>query len=162
MNTSALILFHELIKKGWVDRNENSIIWNYAEDTDARDELEVLKLLNRPVGDYVFTKVSDDDSEMDLDWQTDDAGLGEDALTTAEAEQLLGVSRGTVYDLVKRGEIFGYKRGQRYIISEISIREYLDKQEAAEDFRYKTTVSGILLAIFFALLYLWHLAAKIF
>lgn len=40
MNTNSLILFHELMKKGWVDRNENSILWNYAEDTDARDELE--------------------------------------------------------------------------------------------------------------------------
>lgn len=40
MNTNALKLFHELMKKGWVDRNENSILWNYAEDSDARDELE--------------------------------------------------------------------------------------------------------------------------
>ena len=129
---------------------------------DARDELEILKLMNRPIGDYVFTSVSDDDAESDLDWQSEDADLGEDALTAAEAEQLLGVSRGTVYNLVKRGEIFGYKRGQHYIISEISVREYLEKQEAAEDFRYKSTVSGILIAILFALIYLWHLAAKVF
>ncbi|MCR5539847.1 MAG: DUF6063 family protein [Ruminococcus sp.] len=40
MNTNSLILFHELMKIGWVDRNENRILWNYAEDTDARDELE--------------------------------------------------------------------------------------------------------------------------
>ena len=40
MNTNALILFHELMKKGWMDRNENSILWSYAEDTDARDELD--------------------------------------------------------------------------------------------------------------------------
>ena len=40
MNANALKLFHELMKKGWVDRNETGILWNYAEDTDARDELD--------------------------------------------------------------------------------------------------------------------------
>ncbi|MBR5897543.1 MAG: helix-turn-helix domain-containing protein, partial [Lachnospiraceae bacterium] len=132
--------------------HENNTIY------DARNELEILKLLKRPIGDYVFTRVSDDDSENDLDPESED--LGEDALTASEAEQILGVSRGTVYNLVKRGDIFGYKRGKRYIISEVSVREYLEKQEAAENFRYKSTVSGILLAILFALIYLWHLAAK--
>lgn len=132
--------------------HENNAIY------DARNELEILKLLKRPIGDYVFTRVSDDDSENDLDPESED--LGEDALTASEAEQILGVSRGTVYNLVKRGDIFGYKRGKRYIISEVSVREYLEKQEAAENFRYKSTVSGILLAILFALIYLWHLAAK--
>ena len=40
MNRSSLILFHELIKKGWIDRNDNSLIWNYAEDAEARDGLD--------------------------------------------------------------------------------------------------------------------------
>ena len=130
---------------------------------DARNELKVMKLLNRPIGDYVFTRVSHSDVDDDIDWQDiggADLHIGEDALTAAEVEQLLGVSRGTVYNLIKRGEIFGYKRGNRYIISEISVKEYLERQEAAEEFRYKTTVMSILLAIFFALIYLWHLASK--
>ncbi|MBO4680042.1 MAG: helix-turn-helix domain-containing protein, partial [Lachnospiraceae bacterium] len=131
---------------------------------DARDELKVMKLLKRPIGDYRFTRVSDSDVDSDIDWQDiagADADIGEDALTAAEAEELLGVSRGTVYNLIKRGDIFGYKRGQRYIVSEASVREYMEKQEAAENFRYKTTVFAILLAIFFALIYLMYIASGI-
>jgi len=40
MNRNSLVLFHELIKKGWIDRNDNSLIWNYVEDVEARDELD--------------------------------------------------------------------------------------------------------------------------
>ncbi len=40
MNNGALKLFHELMKKGWIDRNGNSLIWNLVEDTEARDELD--------------------------------------------------------------------------------------------------------------------------
>ncbi|MCR5626223.1 MAG: DUF6063 family protein [Lachnospiraceae bacterium] len=28
------------MKKGWIDRNDNSLIWSLAEDTEARDELD--------------------------------------------------------------------------------------------------------------------------
>ncbi|MBR5091013.1 MAG: hypothetical protein IK093_16420, partial [Ruminiclostridium sp.] len=40
MNKNTLILFHELMKNGMVDRNENSLLWSRAEDPDARDELD--------------------------------------------------------------------------------------------------------------------------
>lgn len=40
MNGNSIKLYHELMKKGWVDRNENSLIWNCVEDESARDELD--------------------------------------------------------------------------------------------------------------------------
>lgn len=40
MNQNTLKLYHELMKKGWIDRNENSILWSCAEDETARDELD--------------------------------------------------------------------------------------------------------------------------
>lgn len=40
MNNSVLKLFHELMKKGWIDRNDNSLMWNLVEDNEARDELD--------------------------------------------------------------------------------------------------------------------------
>lgn len=40
MNNNSLKLYHELMKKGWIDRNENSLIWNCVEDEEARDELD--------------------------------------------------------------------------------------------------------------------------
>ena len=125
---------------------------------DARDELKILKLLNRPIKDYAFTKVSvprDDEEEVTA------TEVGPDALTTDEAEQLLGESRGAAVKLIKKGEIIGYKRGRRYFVSEISVRDYIERQEAAENFRYKTTILTISLAILFALLYLWQYASRI-
>ena len=40
MNKSALKLYHELMKKGWIDRDDNSILWGFVEDPEARDELD--------------------------------------------------------------------------------------------------------------------------
>lgn len=40
MNNNSIKLYHELMKKGWIERNDNSLIWNYVEDVDARDEID--------------------------------------------------------------------------------------------------------------------------
>ena len=40
MNKSALKLYHELMKKGWIDRDDNSVLWSFVEDSEARDELD--------------------------------------------------------------------------------------------------------------------------
>lgn len=40
MNNNSIKLYHELMKKGWIDRNDNGLIWNYVEDADARDEID--------------------------------------------------------------------------------------------------------------------------
>ena len=40
MNKSALKLYHELMKKGWIDRDDNSVLWGFVEDPEARDELD--------------------------------------------------------------------------------------------------------------------------
>lgn len=40
MNDGTLKLFHEMMKKGWIDRNENTLLWNHAEEPAVRDELD--------------------------------------------------------------------------------------------------------------------------
>ena len=40
MNKNTLRLFHELMKKGWIDRDDNAVLWSFVEDQEARDELE--------------------------------------------------------------------------------------------------------------------------
>ena len=40
MNKSALKLYHELMKKGWIERDDNSVLWGFVEDPEARDELD--------------------------------------------------------------------------------------------------------------------------
>ena len=42
MNSGTYRLFHDLMKKGYVDRNDNNTAWTYVEDTDIRDELDVM------------------------------------------------------------------------------------------------------------------------
>lgn len=40
MNINTIKLFHELMKKGYLDRDDNNLIWSYVEDLEARDELD--------------------------------------------------------------------------------------------------------------------------
>jgi len=40
MNSNSIRLYHELMKKGWIDRKDSSAVWNCAEDPEAREELE--------------------------------------------------------------------------------------------------------------------------
>lgn len=40
MNKSALKLYHELMKKGWIERDDNSVLWSFVEDAEVRDELD--------------------------------------------------------------------------------------------------------------------------
>lgn len=127
---------------------------------DAKDELKVMVLLNRSVNDYVEAKIGDAGSDDEAYWQNlDIADMEVDSLTAAEAGRMLGLDGKGVHDLIKRGEIMGYKRGRNYIVNEASVKEYIAKREAKENFRYKTTLSSIGLAISFALLYLLYMYA---
>lgn len=42
MNNNSLKLYHEIMKKGWIDRNEHSLLWYCVEDEEARDELDLM------------------------------------------------------------------------------------------------------------------------
>jgi len=43
MKKQSVEIFHALMKKGWIDRNENMEIWRYCEDPDVQEELETMK-----------------------------------------------------------------------------------------------------------------------
>lgn len=43
MRKQTVEVFHALMKRGWIDRNENRDVWNYCEDADIQGELETLK-----------------------------------------------------------------------------------------------------------------------
>lgn len=43
MRKETVILFHELLKKGYLDRLENENIWNYLEDNEVLSELSLFK-----------------------------------------------------------------------------------------------------------------------
>lgn len=43
MRKETVELFHELMKKGWIDRTENTDFWNYVEDDEIQEELDCFK-----------------------------------------------------------------------------------------------------------------------
>ena len=43
MNRKTVEVFHALLKHGWIDRSEDSVMWSYAEEQDVREELEDFK-----------------------------------------------------------------------------------------------------------------------
>lgn len=43
MNSKTVEVFHALMKKGWIDRNEDRIVWEYSEDVEVQEELETFK-----------------------------------------------------------------------------------------------------------------------
>ncbi|SCX10084.1 Helix-turn-helix domain-containing protein [Lachnospiraceae bacterium YSD2013] len=134
---------------------------------DARDELKIMELLGRPLSDYDFTLVdgslSDDGEDSPLTIESiNDVVLEEDAISASEAEIMLNVSRNTIYKLIKKGVIFGFKRDNRYIISRRSVEEYLLEIESREAKKYRKAMTGILIVLLGALILLWHLAATFY
>ncbi len=79
-------------------------------------------------------------------------------ITATEAAELLKVSKAIVYNMIKRGEIAGYKKDNRYAISRASVEGYIEKERqrmeelsrrraemAAEQERITATVMAITL-----------------
>ncbi len=40
MNTKVLVVFHALLKKGWIDRQGDHIVWEYSMESDVIEQLE--------------------------------------------------------------------------------------------------------------------------
>jgi len=60
-------------------------------------------------------------------------------LTTQEVAQILNISKNTVYELIKRGEISSYRVGRKVRIDEIDIEEYKNKSRT----NTKTTPTNV-------------------
>ncbi len=43
MNRNTVEVFHALMKKGWIDRREDAVMWSFAEDPEVLEELEDFK-----------------------------------------------------------------------------------------------------------------------
>ena len=43
MNRKTVEVFHALMKRGWIDRREDYIIWSYADDVEIQEELKEFK-----------------------------------------------------------------------------------------------------------------------
>ena len=52
-----------------------------------------------------------------------------EALNAIEVAELLNITKNTVYELVKRGEIPAYKVGKKLRIDKSDVKEYIDNQK---------------------------------
>ncbi len=78
MNRNTALVFHGLMKKGWIDRKEDAELWRYTEDSDIIGELEVLNsvigLDMIPAGDRLYIVPTQDNDlflKNNIDYRRD-------------------------------------------------------------------------------------------
>lgn len=139
MNVNTLKLYHELMKRGWIDRDDNSIIWSCAEDQEARDELdqmgmelgfEIIPAQNRIY--MVPTQENDLFLKNNVDYRSD-IKAGNDVRT----RDLYLLNYLAIFIL------FTFFKGEA---NEIQVREFITKEEMIKEFTEhceKVTKKGI-------------------
>lgn len=65
------------------------------------------------------------------------------ALSTQEVADLLRVSKSTIYDLIKRGEIRSYKVGRKVRFTENDIKEYIARSKGNQDIKSAPAAEGV-------------------
>jgi len=60
--------------------------------------------------------------------------------SASEAATMLKVSRNTVYNMIKRGQISAYKKGNRYVVDKNSVEDYIRKKVWGQRIRIITSL----------------------
>ena len=64
------------------------------------------------------------------------------ALSTQEVADILHVSKGTVYDLIRRGEINSYKVGRKVRFDENDVQEYISRAKESQNIKTAPLAEG--------------------
>ena len=56
----------------------------------------------------------------------------QNALSAQDAADMLGVSKGTIYNMIKKGEIASYKVGRKVRFTEDGVKNYISRSEASQ------------------------------
>ncbi len=64
------------------------------------------------------------------------------ALSTQEVADLLQVSKSTIYDLIRRGEINSYKVGRKVRFTEEDVKEYISKSKESQNAKKTSVLDG--------------------
>lgn len=65
-----------------------------------------------------------------------------DSLNAIEVAQLLGITKNTVYELVKRGDIASYKIGKKLRIDKKDVEDYINNQKVSKNTKEYKTVNN--------------------
>lgn len=68
---------------------------------------------------------------------------GKNALSTQEVADLLQVSKSTIYDLIRRGEIHSYKVGRKVRFTEDDVKEYIANSRESQNIKTAPTIDGV-------------------
>lgn len=68
--------------------------------------------------------------------------LENNALSTQEVADLLQVSKSTIYDLIRRGEISSYKVGRKVRFTEMDVKEYIARSRESQSTKITPIVEG--------------------
>lgn len=64
------------------------------------------------------------------------------ALSTQDVADLLQVSKSTIYDLIRRGEIHSYKVGRKVRFTEDDVKEYIAKSRESQNAKAAPSIEG--------------------
>jgi putative molybdopterin biosynthesis protein len=65
------------------------------------------------------------------------------ALSTQEVADLLKVSKSTIYDLIRRGELRSYKVGRKVRIAEADVKEYIKQSKESQNMKHTPSLEGV-------------------
>ena len=143
---------------------------------DAIDELKIIQLLGVSINVYDNAKInegtkkskksSSNDLNNDYNLAYNQKNMGVRTMgktfvhgtcSAEEAAQMLGVSKSSVYNMIKRGQISAEKVGNRYAVSIDSVNEYIKRKRNAAIISCVITVGFLLAFIWYYFCYLGNL-----
>ena len=60
----------------------------------------------------------------------------QNALSAQDVAEMLGVSKSTIYNLIKNGDITSYKVGRKVRFTEDDVKSYINRSAAGQTARY--------------------------
>lgn len=139
---------------------------------DAVDELKIVQLLGHSIDTYDEAVINEGTTKtnkskmkfkpiVDLEPVYDSnipnkgprvsKNIGFGTCSSEEAANMLGVSKSTVYNMIKRGQIYGKKQGNKYCISIESINRYIERKRRAMLFSIAFSAGAVILMLFLLL-----------
>ena len=126
MNKNTGTVFHDLMKKGWIDREANPIAWGYYQELEIKEELDILgEEMHFEIfraGDRIYLVPTQDNDlflKNNVDYRND---IGD---TAAKVRDLYLLNYMAIYML------FIFFKGDG---SDMQIRDFITKQEFVEKF----------------------------
>lgn len=148
---------------------------------DAVDELSIINMLNCPLETYADAQLSygnrtvnHKETKTDFKQSEETADIEESIsfqkqppvknvqtksaieCSAADAAEILNVSKSTIYNMIKRGDIRAVKKGNRYIVDKESVYDYIEEMKRRKRLNTIVAIVMTLAMILFIPFFLGH------